>query len=93
MLEEAILAGRGAATGVVVTQPRRIAATSVAERVAAERGERGGPGSPGERADRPPLAAAGRWPPVCCACRLLLFCFGLGLIKAKSNPRRPHRKH
>jgi hypothetical protein len=47
ILEEAILAGCGADVSVVVTQPRRIAATSVAERVAAERGEPK-PGAPGE---------------------------------------------
>jgi hypothetical protein len=48
ILEEAILAGSGPSTSVVVTQPRRIAATSVAERVAAERGE-AAPGAPGAR--------------------------------------------
>ena len=40
ILEDAILNGRGAETRIVVTQPRRIAAISVAERVAAERDER-----------------------------------------------------
>lgn len=46
ILEDAILSGCGATTSIIVTQPRRIAATSVAERVAAERGEEG-PGAPG----------------------------------------------
>ncbi len=39
LLEDAVLSGRGAACSVVCAQPRRIAATSVAERVVAERGE------------------------------------------------------
>ncbi|RDW84463.1 hypothetical protein BP6252_02053 [Coleophoma cylindrospora] len=39
ILEEAIRAGKGASCNVICTQPRRIAATSVAERVAAERNE------------------------------------------------------
>jgi hypothetical protein len=38
LLEDAIHRGTGGATKVVVTQPRRIAAISLAERVAAERG-------------------------------------------------------
>ncbi|KAG2435548.1 hypothetical protein HYH02_011842 [Chlamydomonas schloesseri] len=46
LLEDAIASGSGATTHVVVTQPRRIAAISVAERVADERGEPA-PGSPG----------------------------------------------
>uniref|UniRef100_A0A5K3FAS5 Helicase ATP-binding domain-containing protein n=1 Tax=Mesocestoides corti TaxID=53468 RepID=A0A5K3FAS5_MESCO len=40
LLEHAVLRGRGSTTRVVVTQPRRISAISVAERVAAERGQR-----------------------------------------------------
>ena len=39
LFEEAIEAGRGASCNIVCTQPRRIAATSVAQRVAAERNE------------------------------------------------------
>ncbi|KAG2502148.1 hypothetical protein HYH03_000635 [Edaphochlamys debaryana] len=46
LLEDAVSAGHGGHTHVVVTQPRRIAAISVAERVAEERGEPP-PGSPG----------------------------------------------
>ncbi|GIM09480.1 hypothetical protein Vretimale_13310, partial [Volvox reticuliferus] len=46
ILEDAISSGAGGRTHVVVTQPRRIAAISVAERVAEERGEPP-PGSPG----------------------------------------------
>ncbi|GIL59638.1 hypothetical protein Vafri_14371, partial [Volvox africanus] len=46
LLEDAIFSGAGGRTHVVVTQPRRIAAISVAERVAEERGEPP-PGSPG----------------------------------------------
>jgi len=40
MLENAIKAGKGGECNVICTQPRRIAAISVAERVANERGER-----------------------------------------------------
>lgn len=40
ILEDAIAQGKGAETRIVVTQPRRIAAISVAERVAAERSEK-----------------------------------------------------
>jgi ATP-dependent RNA helicase DHX36 len=39
LLDEAVAAGRGAAVSIVCTQPRRVAAISVAERVARERGE------------------------------------------------------
>ena len=39
LFEEAIKAGRGASCNVICTQPRRIAATSVARRVATERNE------------------------------------------------------
>uniref|UniRef100_A0A061S817 RNA helicase n=1 Tax=Tetraselmis sp. GSL018 TaxID=582737 RepID=A0A061S817_9CHLO len=39
ILEEEIAAGRGAACGIICTQPRRISAISVAQRVADERGE------------------------------------------------------
>jgi ATP-dependent RNA helicase DHX36 len=39
ILEDALKKGRGAETKIIVTQPRRIAAISVAERVAAERCE------------------------------------------------------
>lgn len=46
LLEDAVARGCGGACHVVVTQPRRIAAISVAERVAEERGEPP-PGSPG----------------------------------------------
>ncbi|GAB4817860.1 hypothetical protein N2152v2_004906 [Parachlorella kessleri] len=48
ILEDAVLRGEGGACSIVCTQPRRIAAISVAERVAAERGE-AGPGQPGCR--------------------------------------------
>lgn len=40
LLEDAIAKGSGAACNVICTQPRRIAATSVARRVAVERGEK-----------------------------------------------------
>ena len=43
VLEDAFARGEGGATHVVVTQPRRIAATGVATRVAQERGEALGP--------------------------------------------------
>lgn len=39
VLEDCIARGEGGACNVVVTQPRRLAAIAVAERVAAERGE------------------------------------------------------
>lgn len=39
LLEEALLAGRGSQCHVVCTQPRRISAITVAQRVAEERGE------------------------------------------------------
>lgn len=39
LLDEAIFAGRGGCTSVICTQPRRIAAISVAERVCQERGQ------------------------------------------------------
>jgi hypothetical protein len=42
LLEDAVLSGAGSSCSVIVTQPRRIAAISVADRVAVERGERGG---------------------------------------------------
>ena len=42
VLEDALLSGRDANTQIVVTQPRKIAAVSVAERVAAERDEEAG---------------------------------------------------
>ena len=51
LLEAAAAAGRGGACSVVCTQPRRLAATSVAERVADERGEPA-PGRPGARVRR-----------------------------------------
>lgn len=40
LLEHAVLQGYGSCTRIVVTQPRRISAISVAERVATERGQR-----------------------------------------------------
>lgn len=40
LLEEAIVKGKGSACNIICTQPRRIAATSVARRVAQERAER-----------------------------------------------------
>ena len=39
ILDDAIQRGEGARTNLICTQPRRISATSVASRVAAERGE------------------------------------------------------
>ena len=41
ILEDAIRNGKGPETRIIVTQPRRIAAVSVAERVANERSEAG----------------------------------------------------
>lgn len=48
LLEHEIESGRGAACHIICTQPRRIAAISVAERVAQERAEPT-PGQPGSR--------------------------------------------
>lgn len=42
LLDQAIDAGMGSAVNILCTQPRRIAATSVARRVAAERGQKAG---------------------------------------------------
>lgn len=39
ILEESIAAGAGSCTSIVCTQPRRISAVSIAQRVATERGE------------------------------------------------------
>ncbi len=39
LLEEAVAAGRGAQAAIVVAQPRRVSAISLAQRVAEERGE------------------------------------------------------
>ena len=39
ILEDAVEGGRGSSVSIICTQPRRISATSVAARVAAERGE------------------------------------------------------
>lgn len=57
ILEAAIEAGTGGACSIVCTQPRRIAAISVAERVAAERGE-AGPGQPGCKVGQPTCGGA-----------------------------------
>ena len=40
ILDDQIFKGNGSITNILCTQPRRISAVSVAERVAAERGER-----------------------------------------------------
>ena len=48
LLDAAVEAGQGGACNIVCTQPRRIAAISVAERVATERGEPA-PGAAGAR--------------------------------------------
>jgi hypothetical protein len=44
VLDDALERLEGGATNIIVTQPRRIAAISLAERVSAERCEPGGPG-------------------------------------------------
>lgn len=48
ILEDAVACGTGALCHVVCTQPRRVAAISVAQRVADERGEPP-PGEPGSK--------------------------------------------
>jgi ATP-dependent RNA helicase DHX29 len=60
ILEAAIEAGCGGACSIVCTQPRRIAAISVAERVAAERGDP----APGQAGGKVSLRAA-----LCCVWR------------------------
>lgn len=47
ILDDAIMSGRGSTCRIVCTQPRRISAISVAERVADERAERIGEASVG----------------------------------------------
>ena len=49
LLEAATRELLGGRTSIVCTQPRRLAAVSVAERVSQERGEEGGPGARGNR--------------------------------------------
>jgi hypothetical protein len=75
LLEAAAEAGSGAACSVVCTQPRRIAAISVAERVADERGEPP-PGRRGSRVgfSQDPLACVDKGPQACYGSRL---CFSL----------------
>jgi len=60
ILEDAIANGRGAETRIVVTQPRRIAAISVSERIASERNETIGNsvGFAVRHSARPPRSAA-----------------------------------
>ena len=53
LLEAATECGQGGECNIICTQPRRIAAISVAERVASEKGD-SAPGTPGESA--PPCA-------------------------------------
>ena len=65
ILEAAIEAGGGGACSIVCTQPRRIAAISVAERVAAERGDPA-PGQAGGKVS-PGLRCAVLCVPTCCA--------------------------
>lgn len=60
LLEAATEAGQGAQCNIICTQPRRIAAISVAERVASERGD-SPPGTPGQP------------PPPCTLFTMLLF--------------------
>ena len=47
LLEHALASGKGGPTNILCTQPRRIAATSLARRVASERGEKVGEGMVG----------------------------------------------
>ena len=44
LLDDALARGKGASVSMLCTQPRRVAAVGVAERVAQERGERPGVG-------------------------------------------------
>lgn len=52
LLEAAVEGGQGAQCNIICTQPRRIAAISVAERVATERGD-SAPGTPGQHPFNP----------------------------------------
>lgn len=60
LLDAAVEGGQGGACSIVCTQPRRIAAISVAERVAAERGEPA-PGSQGARVGYVPVSLTGNY--------------------------------
>ena len=44
VLDECILANQGSRTGIIITQPRRVSAISVAARVSAERADDGSVG-------------------------------------------------
>ena len=68
LLEAATEAGEGGQCNIICTQPRRIAAISVAERVANERGD-SPPGTPGQQS----LI----WPNSWCACLFAACCIVL----------------
>jgi hypothetical protein len=103
ILEAAVEAGAGAACSIVCTQPRRIAAMSVAERVAAERGE-AAPGQPGCKVG--PLSLGSCWPAVTflpcrtagfsglvpgCGRRAALRCVGARAFSTIAPFPQPHR--
>eukprot|EP00887_Chlorella_sp_A99_P005373 scaffold1.g5373.t1 len=81
LLEAAAEAGEGAATSIVCTQPRRLAAISVAERVAAERGEPAPGASDGRVGYHVRLDAAAT-----AATRLLFCTTGILLRRMASDP-------
>ncbi|KAL6770572.1 hypothetical protein ACKKBF_B31790 [Auxenochlorella protothecoides x Auxenochlorella symbiontica] len=82
LLDAAIDLHRGTATSVVCTQPRRIAATSVAARVAAERGE-AAPGQPGGQ-----VGYQVRFDSAMTASTRILFCTtGILLRRLASDPQ------
>ncbi|RMZ57361.1 hypothetical protein APUTEX25_004195 [Auxenochlorella protothecoides] len=82
LLDAAIDLLRGTATSVVCTQPRRIAATSVAARVAAERGE-AAPGQPGGQ-----VGYQVRFDSAMTASTRILFCTtGILLRRLASDPQ------
>ena len=79
ILEDAVAAGRGGACTVLIAQPRRVAAISLAERVAAERGEAVGQ-SVGYSIRHEAVASA--------ASTRLLFCTtGVILRRLQEDPR------
>ena len=82
LLEAATRAGEGGITDIICTQPRRIAAISVAERVAAERGESAGPGKGGGRVGYHVRLDAARTR----ATRLLFCTTGILLRRLTSDP-------
>jgi HrpA-like RNA helicase len=93
ILEAEIAAGRGGACQIICTQPRRIAATSVAERVAGRRGSRIGcaAASGGSRIGwrhGSPHAVSTSAPPRSCGPRSIVLAVATGTTCASTRPSR-----